>query len=172
MNETLANWIASSQAREGAIYLLRNVPGMPPITQSLHILGIAAVMGSIVMIDLRILGLAVRSQNLSEMIRRLMPWTWWALVLNLTTGLPFILARPYRYFLNPVFGWKIAFLVPAVLLAAVLYLLNRRETGFWERSLSRRVSARVIAVTSLTLWIGVVLAGRWIAYSDYLFWPE
>ena len=172
MNEAIANAIATSQARELAIYLLRNVPVLPPITQALHILGIAAVMGSILMIDLRILGLAVPSQNVSEMMRRLLPWTFWALLSNALTGLPFVLARPYRYFLNPVFGWKMSFLVPAVLLAVVFYLLNRREIGYWEGSSARRASARVIAVASLALWIGVVLAGRWIAYSDYLFWPE
>ena len=172
MNETIANAIATSPARELAIYLLSNVPGLPPITQTIHILGIAAVMSSVVMIDLRILGLAVPSQNVGEMMQRLMPWTWCALLLNALTGLPFVLARPHRYFLNPVFGWKMSFLVPAILLAFVFYLLNRRELGYWEASLARRASARVIAVASLVLWIGVVLAGRWIAYSDYLFWPE
>ena len=170
--EAIADAIATSQARELAIYLLRNVPGLPPITQAVHILGIAAVMGSILMIDLRILGLAVPSQTVSEMMRRLLPWTWWALLSNALTGLPFIMARPHRYFLNPVFGWKMSFLAPAVLLAFVFYLLNRREPGYWERSSARRASARVIAVASLALWIGVVMAGRWIAYSDYLFWPE
>ena len=63
-------------------------------------------------------------------------------------------------------------LVPAVVLAFVVYWLNRREAGFWERSLARRNSARVIAAVSMLLWIGVVLAGRWIAYADYLFVPE
>ena len=168
----MASAIAESQAREAAVYLLGNVPGLPPIAQSLHILGIAVVMGSIVMVDLKFLGLAVPSQNASEMIRRLMPWTWWALLLNAVTGLLFVVARPNRYFFNPVVGWKFSMLIPAVALAFVVYRLSTRETGYWEQSSGRRLSARVIAVVSLVLWTGVVLAGRWIAYSDILFFYE
>ena len=88
------------------------------------------------------------------------------------TGLLFVVARPNRYFFNPVVGWKFSMLVPAVALAFVVHRLNTREAGYWERSSGRRLSARVIAAVSLVLWIGVVLAGRWIAYSDYLFFYE
>ena len=172
MKASLASALSESQAREIAVYLLGNVPGLPPIAQSLHILGIAIVMGSIVMVDLKLLGVAVPSQNVSEMIRRLMPWTWWALLLNAVTGLLFVVARPNRYFFNPVVGWKLSMLVPAVALAFVVYQLSRKERGYWEQSPVRRVSAKVIAAVSLVLWIGVVLAGRWIAYSEYLFFYE
>ena len=172
MRESLASALAESQAREAAVYLLGNVPGLPPIAQSVHILGIAVVMASIVMVDLKFLGLAVPSQNVSEMIRRLMPWTWWALLLNAVTGLLFVVARPNRYFFNPVVGWKFSMLVPAVALAFIVHRLNTREAGYWEQSSGRRISARVIAAVSLVLWIGVVLAGRWIAYSEYLFFYE
>lgn len=172
MKEWVASALVDSQAREVAVYLLGNVPGLPPIAQSLHILGIAVVMGSIVMVDLKLLGLAVPTQNVSEMIRRLMPWTWWALSLNAVTGLLFVLARPNRYFYNPVAEWKFSMLVPAVALAFILHRLNSRERDYWERSSGRRISARILAVVSLVLWTGVVLAGRWIAYSDYLFFYE
>ena len=169
MHETLANVLMGSRASETAVYLLGNVPGLPPISQALHILGIAAVMGSIVMVDLKFLGLALPGQNVSEMVGRVMPWMWCALALNLVTGLLFVVARPGRYFFDPVFGIKFALLVPAVVLAFVIHRLNMTETGYWERSTVRRLSARLIAVVSLVLWVGVVLAGRWIAYSDYLF---
>ena len=172
MKESVAAWLTESQAQELAVYLLGNVPGLPPIAQSFHILGIAVVMSSTVMINLRLLGLAVPSQNVSEMIGRLMPWTWWALLLNAVTGLLFVVARPNRYFFNPVVGWKFSMLVPAVALAFVVHWLSTREAGYWERSSGRRLSARVIAAVSLVLWTGVVLAGRWIAYSDYLFFSE
>ena len=170
LHERLANALSDSQAQELARYLLGNVPGLPPVVQTLHIMGISVVMASIVMIDLRLLGMAVPSQSISEMISRLMPWTWWALPLNAVTGLLFIFARPNRYFYNPVFGIKLSLLVAAVTLAAVVYQLNRRETGYWEQTLARRISGRAIAGCSLVLWIGVVMAGRWIAYWDYLFY--
>jgi hypothetical protein len=172
LHERLASALADSQAQELAQYLLGNVPGLPPVAQTLHIAGICVVMASIVMVDLRFLGAAVPSQDLSEMISRVMPWTWWALPLNAVTGLLFVVARPFRYFYNPVFGIKFSLLVPAVGLAFLVYRLNRTEMGYWEHTLARRISGRAIAAVSLVLWMGVVMAGRWIAYSDYLFYYE
>ena len=172
MKEWVASALVDSQAREVAVYLLGNVPGLPPIAQSLHILGIAVVMGSIVMVDLKLLGLAVPNQNVSEMIRRLMPWTWWALSLNAVTGLLFVLARPNRYFYNPVAEWKFSMLVPRWRWRSSCTgsTGERRTTGN-----GRRAGASRHAFSQWchwVLWTGIVLAGRWIAYSDYLFFYE
>ena len=172
MIEDFAYALADSRAQELAVYLLGNVPGLPPIAQSLHILGIAAVIGSSMFLNLRILGIAVPTQNISEMIQRLMPWTWCALIVNALSGSLFVVARPLRYYFNPVFAIKFSLLVPALVLAFVIHWLSRREPGYWERSLGRRFSLGAIALVSLVLWVGVVLAGRWIAYSEYLFFPE
>jgi len=169
MKESLAAALAESSAREYAVYLLGNVPGLPPIAQSVHILGIAVVMSSAIMVNLRLLGLIAPSQDVSEMIGRLLPWMFWVLPINAVTGLLFVVARPNRYFYNPVFSWKVSFLVPAVLLAVYLYSRNRSEPDYWEKYLSRRVQSRVIALVSLALWVGVIMAGRWIAYTDYLY---
>ena len=172
LHERLANLLTDSSAQELALYLLGNIPGLPPIAQTLHILGICIVMASIIMVNLKFLGLALPSHNLSEMISRLYPWTWWALPVNAITGLLFVIARPNRYFYNPVFGIKFSFLVPAILLAFLVYRMNQRERGYWDHTLTRRISGRAVAGLSLVLWIGVLMAGRWIAYSDYLFYLE
>jgi hypothetical protein len=145
------------------VYLLSNVPGLPPIVQTFHLLGIAVIMSSVVLLDLRILGLALPSQDVQELTRRVMPWVWWTLPVMLLSGSMFVFARPRRYFTNPIFGLKFALLVPALALAAVLHFVSVRKPGSW--------STKVVAALSLLLWVGVVLAGRWIAYVDYLF-PE
>ncbi|MYD71601.1 MAG: hypothetical protein F4W89_12800 [Acidobacteria bacterium] len=168
MRDTLAQLLAESPTREWMVYLLSTVPGLPPIAQSFHILGIAAVVGSIGMVDLRFLGLALRNQNVSEMIHRLLPWTFVALAVNLVTGSLFVLARPVRYVYNPVVSFKLACLIPAVAMAFAIWWMNRREHGYWERTPARLGTARAIAVVSLCCWIGVMLAGRWIAYSEYI----
>ncbi len=168
MRDTIANALAESSLSEFAVYLLGNVPGLPPIAQTFHIAGICVVVGSIVLINLKFLGIAAPGQNLSEMIERLMPWMWWALLVNAVSGSLFVVARPIRYFYNPVFAYKFTFLVPAVILAFLVYRLSKRESAFWENSPSRRTTGQVIATVSLILWTGVILAGRWIAYSEYL----
>jgi uncharacterized membrane protein SirB2 len=150
--------------QETAVYLLGNVPGLPPIVQTIHLLGIAVIMSSVVLLDLRILGLALPSQGVQELTRRVMPWVWWTLPVMLLSGLPFVFARPQRYFTNPVFGLKFALLLPAIALAALLHINGARKPDSW--------GTKLIAALSLALWVGVVLAGRWIAYVDYLFPPE
>ncbi len=145
---------------DAAVYLLSNVPGLPPIVQTVHLLGIAVIMSSVVLLDLRILGLALPSQDVQELTRRVMPWVWWTLPIMALSGLPFVFARPQRYFTNPVFGLKFALLLPAIALAAVLHFVSVRKPD--------AASTKVIAAISLLLWICVVLAGRWIAYVDYL----
>jgi hypothetical protein len=153
-----------------AVYLLSTVPGLPPIVQTVHLLGIAIVLGSIVLLDLRILGLALPSQDVRELTRRVMPWLWCTLPVMLLSGLPFVLARPERYFTNPVFAWKFSLLLPAVALAVALHVISIRKPDYWQVR-GTRAAVRGIAAVSLLLWTGVVFAGRWIAYADYLF-PE
>ncbi len=169
--DSLVQLISGSFLQDGSLYLLRNIPGFPPIIQTVHILGIAAVMGSIVMIDLRILGLALPSQNLAEMTRRLMPWLWIALASNAISGGVFVLARPARYFNNPVFAWKFTFMIPAILLTLLFHELSRRQENYWSLTRQRVISARLLALLSLALWILVALAGRWIAYAEYIYLP-
>ncbi|MBL4821165.1 MAG: hypothetical protein JKY98_09295 [Gammaproteobacteria bacterium] len=167
----LAELISDSIFQEASLFLLRTVPGFPPIIQTVHILGIAVVMGSIVMLNLRVLGLAVPSQNISEMTQRLMPWLWSALVINAISGSVFLFARPNRYLNNPVFGWKFTFLIPAILLTLFFHYMSRQQPDFWNSSRQRALTAKIIALLSLVLWIMVPMAGRWIAYSEYIYFP-
>ena len=74
-------------------------------------------------------------------------------------------------FNNPIFGWKVSFLIPAVLLALFFHMMNNRKEGYWESSSKRLWSARAIALLSLFLWIMVAMAGRWIAYAEYIYYP-
>ena len=170
--QELARSLVGSPMNRLALYLLGNVPGFPPMVQTDHLLSIAAVMGSIVLVNLRVLGLALPSQRSGELTRRLMPWTWWALPFLAISGLVFIFARPLRYVSNPVFGLKFSLLAPAIVLALVFHGASARDANFWESSPLRRVSSRAIAFVSLVLWLGVAMAGRWIAYADYIFPPK
>ncbi|GJM12586.1 MAG: hypothetical protein DHS20C12_09890 [Pseudohongiella sp.] len=168
---SIGTLLDGSFLQAGALWALTTIPGFPPIIQTVHILGIAVVMGSIVLLNLRILGLAVPSQKIPEMTQRLMPWLWWALASNLVSGSFFLFGRPLRYFNNPIFGWKVSFLVPAILLALFFHIMSRREQGYWELNPQRLWTSRAIALASLFLWIMVAMAGRWIAYVEYIYYP-
>ena len=170
MLTSIARYLNDSVAHDLMVNWLRTVPGLPPIIQTLHIVSIAAIMASIVFIDLRILGWALPKQNLREMQNRLLPWTWLALVLLALSGFVFVIARPLRYFSNPVFGWKMALLVAAIAVSLWgLRLLNAGNQNSERQQIS--LSVKLLAFTSLLLWISIIFAGRWIAYADYLFPP-
>lgn len=166
--ENLASWIASSAANDLALALLGNVPGSPPILQTIHLLSIVAIMASALMIDLRILGFAVPSQQIQEMAQRLRYWAIGGVFGVFSSGVWFVLARPSRYFNNPVFQIKFALLIPALLCSYWIFRVALRTPQLWSR---HRWSGKLLAAISLLLWVGVVLAGRWIAYAEYLFWP-
>lgn len=168
---SIGTLLDGSFLQDGALWALRTIPGFPPIIQTVHILGIAVVMGTVVMLDLRILGLAVPSQKISEMTQRVMPWLWWALASNFVSGGFFLFARPNRYFNNPIFGWKLSFLIPAILLTLFFHLMSKQQDDYWESNTKRLWTARGIALLSLGLWIMVAMAGRWIAYAEYIYFP-
>ena len=166
----IGQFLDGSLPQSAALWALSNIPGFPPIIQSVHILGIAVVMGSIVMLDLRILGLAVPAQQLPEMARRLMPWLWCALASNLFSGSFFVFARPLRYFNNPVFGWKASFLLSAILVTVLIHLWSRQD-AFVTSGGAAALKVKAAALLSLGLWIMVAMAGRWIAYAEYIYFP-
>ena len=160
----VAGWIAESDLRQTVLDLLMNVPGLPPLVQAVHILSIGVVVASLVMPNMKVLGLAATGQNYSEMLNRLRPWGLTALILLLLSGAMFVFARPYRYFTNPIVGIKFACLAAAL---AVTWIVQHRARSAAPLF---RLGDRILAALAVIAWLGVIFAGRWIAYVDYLFW--
>lgn len=161
---SIAETIAESSVRELAVHLLSTVPGLPPLLQSLHILAIAVVAAAFVVPQFKVLGIAAHRQAYPEMLRRLAPWGYAALALLLTTGSVFVVARPFRYLVNPLVGIKFALLLIALVLSWQVARRASRSAPLFS------LGQRALALVSIVAWTGVVLAGRWIAYVDYLFW--
>lgn len=172
MNQ-LASMIDQSPLQAIALWALQNVPGFPPIIQTIHILGVGAIMGSIVLISARGLGLGLRNQSLDEMVKRLFPWLWLAMASNIISGSFFVLARPYRYADNPVFITKILMIFLALPLAYFLQYLIRSNNLVGNRAGAQGnlISIRVISFLSIILWLSITISGRWIAYVEYLIYP-
>lgn len=162
--------LTDSFLQRGALWALNNIPNFPPIIQTVHILGIAVIMGSAVLLGLRVLGLAIPSQPVSELATRVMPWFWIALATNIFSGAFFVFGRPMRYFNNPVFATKMACLLPALLLLGFFFYMHKREPGYWEQQ-NHRLVAKITALLWILLLLMVATAGRWIAYREYLDYP-
>lgn len=168
--QALINLISDSPLQQAALWTLNTVPGFPPVIQTVHILGIAVVMGTVVFLNLRLLGLARSSQSISQFTSLIQSWFWLAIVSNVISGAFFVLARPNRYFNNPVFVWKMGFLAAAAALAAYVFWRHRKHADFWDLP-AQLWHRRGIALLSIGLWIMVIMAGRWIAYLEYLQYP-
>jgi hypothetical protein len=135
-----------------------------PTVQTIHILSVAIVATSALMIGLRLLGAFGRDQSLDRVAARFLPLVWWPLPVLLATGTIMIIGEPARSLRNPAFQLKMALLVTAMIVTYVMQSKLRRDPAFADRSRTPRGATRLTAVVSLLLWVGIIFAGRWIAY--------
>jgi hypothetical protein len=149
--------------------LLQNVSWIIPAVQSVHITCISIVMGSVALIDLRLLGVTGRSHTVAGLTNRLLPWVWTSLIILLITGALLAIAEPVRSLENPAFQAKMLMVLCVGFLTYYFQAMLRGDVQFWELSPARRATAKFAAVVSLVLWVGIVFAGRWIAYMDVAF---
>ena len=148
-------WLAATKLSVA----LGSIEWIVPVVQTLHILLIAVVASSALLLDLRLLGAGSQRQSLAQAADRFLPALWWALPGLALTGAILIIAEPERELTNPAFGAKMALLVVAI--AVTLWFRRRLSGTGWSQS-----GARLVGIASLLLWVGIVVAGRWIAYAQ------
>ena len=146
---------------------LQTVQWIIPMVQSVHILAIALVMSSVVMVDLRLMGLAGGDQPISGVAGRFLPWVWWSLLALLLSGAVLITAEPRRDLLNPVFQAKMVLLVVAMLVTVGFQRTVAGNMARWDQEPQARSGARATALLSLLVWIAILGCGRWIAYVEH-----
>ena len=136
-----------------------------PIILACHAVGMAAVAGTVVMINLRILGYA-RSVPVT-LFTRLSVIAWAGLVLNVVTGLALFTGDPVKFFYHPVFWVKISLIALGVL-SIWLLLREIRGTGVSPTDTNEMPSGtKWLAGFSLAFWLSAIIAGRLIAYIEY-----
>jgi hypothetical protein len=131
-----------------------------PVIECVHLLGLALLGGAVLVVDLRLLGLGLRSQPVAELARKLHPWLAGALGTMIATGLPLMLSEAIKCYYSPPFWYKMGFL----LLATLFTFSVRRRVTAAEAGQVRPIFQKLTAVVSLGLWFGVGFSGRWIAF--------
>ena len=132
--------------------------------QTVHILAISAVMASVLMLNLRLLGIVGRERPLAEVSARFRPIIWWGLPILLASGAILIVGEPVRSLENWIFQLKMTLLIAVIVLTLAYQSPLKKDSHYWESTAGRRAAIKLIAVLSLALWVGIVCAGRWIAY--------
>ena len=134
-----------------------------PAIETIHLLGMAALLAAIGAFDLRLIGVVLPDQSLSRLSARLLPWAWVAFAMQVISGGLLFSSEAARMVVNPAFRLKVVLILLAGAHACVFQLLARRGLPAWS-SATPPLAARVAGCTSLLLWIGVVAAGRWIGF--------
>jgi hypothetical protein len=132
-----------------------------PFLESIHVVAITLVVGSILSIDLRLIGIAGLRYSVSRMTRELIPWTWGAFSVATVTGLGMFVTRASVYIQNPAFQVKLVLLVLACANMALFQFRTFRDIANWDTTAVTPIAAKVAGAASLLLWTGILLAGRW-----------
>ena len=137
-----------------------------PLLESIHVLCLALFVGTAVMLDLRLLGVAMPHIPASAFTQRLLPWTRGAFVIMVATGVLLFTATPVTYYNELSFRLKLILMVAAGFNVWFFHARTRRRIADWDSVVTPPTAARVAAIVSLAAWTGVVIAGRLIAYED------
>ena len=143
---------------------LREAPYDFPILIIIHIVTIALFGGMVVMGNLRVLGLAMKSVPVSEVIGQFRPWKWTAFTLLLVSGTLLAVSDPVEYGGNRMFWISNALLVLAGFNAMLFHWGAYQSVAGWDRASEAPPGARRWAQISLFVWILMIFAGRAIAF--------
>lgn len=136
-----------------------------PWLESIHVLAITLVLGSIAVVDLRLLGLASMRWSVTALIRQVLPVTWIAYGFALLTGAAMFASNAVAYAKNLPFLMKMALMLVAGINMLFFHFVTYRGVARWNESLRTPVGARCAGAFSVVLWIAIVACGRWIGFT-------
>ena len=157
-----SRWLATTSLS----HTIQTAGWIIPALQVIHILCVAVVFSSAILVDLRIWRLLQRDVPMPEVARRFLPTIWPVLLVLLITGSLLIVGEPRRSLLNSTFYLKMVLLALAILLTAGLQRSISSSPNFWDKDRRRRMAGRFAATVSILVWCGILFAGRWIAYTQ------
>lgn len=135
-----------------------------PIIETLHVLTVCLLLAAILMVDLRLLGLAGARYSISALTADFFGWAWAGFVLACISGLAMFITRAATHIHNPAFGWKMLLLLLAGINMAYFQLLLRPQIAHWDSAEYPPLVVRICGGLSLLLWTGTIIAGRWIGH--------
>lgn len=136
-----------------------------PVVEAIHVVAIAIVFGSILVVDLRLLGIGDGRRPYTQVSHEMLGWTWAAFVVAAVTGVMMFAANATTYYENIPFRFKMLALVGAGINMAVFHLVTGRNVDEWETRSSAPAGGRAAAIVSIVIWTAVIFLGRWIGFT-------
>jgi hypothetical protein len=131
-----------------------------PAIEAVHLLGLCLLGGSLLTLDLRMLGVGLRNQRIAALARDTRPWLAASVIVMIATGVPLFLSEAVKCYYNQAFWVKIT-----TLPVALIFTFAVRQRIAADETLETSARSRLVAVASLALWFTVAAAGRWIGFS-------
>jgi hypothetical protein len=135
-----------------------------PIIETLHVLTLTVVFGSIVMVDLRLVGLTGRGTSITRLTDETLPWTWTAWVLSAITGTLMFMSKAVTYFGNLQFRMKFIFMALAAVNMLIFHFGAYRKVAQWDKGMPP-TGARTAGALSIGFWLAVIFFGRWVGFT-------
>jgi hypothetical protein len=136
-----------------------------PLIESIHVLAITLVVGSISVVDLRLLGLASKNRAVSRVTASILPITWVAFAIAVTTGSLLFASHANKYLQNGFFVAKLALIAVAGVNMVIFHFVGAKDMARWEKNASPPFPAKFAGALSLILWIAIIACGRWIGFT-------
>jgi hypothetical protein len=136
-----------------------------PMLETLHVIALVTVIGTIALVDLRLIGVKGHALRVSELAKDTLPWTWGAFALAAITGALLFVSKASSYVINPFFLWKMVTLALAGLNMMYFHFTTWRTVEHWERDPSFPFMAKFAGWLSLIFWLAVVFFGRAIGFT-------
>jgi hypothetical protein len=136
-----------------------------PLIESVHVVAICLVIGSILVVDLRLLGVASINRSVSRVTSGVLPLTWGAFAVAVASGILLFISNATKYLANGYFVAKIFLICAAGLNMAIFHAISARDLPRWENETRLPLPARLAGGLSILLWIAVVTCGRWIGFT-------
>jgi hypothetical protein len=157
----ICQWIDSTRFNA----ILRQSNWAFPTLDVIHTLGIILVAGTIMLVDLRLLGLGLRSVPVAELVARIVPATLAGFALMLVTGGLLFASEAVKMYHSPAFRIKLVLLALAGLNALIFHRTIFRDAANWDPGSIAPARARLAGLLSLVFWMAIIAAGRAIAYA-------
>ena len=141
-----------------------------PLTEAIHLLGLGISVGTVLWVDLRLMGICMRGERVSEVVGRLEPWAAFGFTIMMASGLLLFLGKPETYYTTAVFRVKMLLLPVAGLNVLFFHRKIYPNVVQWDEEAVLPWQGRVVGLVSVAVWLGIIALGRWTAYfADELY---
>jgi len=162
--QSITALLETLQASSWAVFIHKNAWAFTT-AEVVHVFAVSLVLGTIAIVDLRLLGFASTERPFAELSRQVLPFTWAAFVLAVIAGSLLFISRATEYFVNPVFWIKMALIVVAGINMMIFEFITARDAQKWSLNPTPPPRARLAGGISIACWILVVVFGRLIGFT-------